>query len=185
MLRSGDRVRITAQLILGKTDEHVWAERYDRDMQDVLILLSEVSRAIAGEVQIRVAGGSKPAPPAEPVAARRVLHGAYEAYLRGRQALLHVMTDPGAARQALDEFQQAVTLDPQLADAWSGVAEANLVLAFFGQAPAFEVLPRTRDAARRAIALDDRQGEAPESGRRYGARIHRAAVGIGQGLSSR
>lgn len=58
-LRAGDKVRITAQLILGRTDEHVWADSYDRDVQDVLALLSDVSRAIAGEVQAKLdpAGG--------------------------------------------------------------------------------------------------------------------------------
>ena len=159
VLRSGNQVRITAQLIRGATDEHVWAESYDRNLEDVLRLLTDVSRAIAGEVRTRVAGGSGPALPPEPAAVPKVRPDAWEAYLRGRQVMIQG-TSTADFRKALEPFQQAVELDPGFAKGWSGVAMANMTLGFFRQAPVAEVLPKAREAALKAIALDDRSGEA-------------------------
>ena len=86
VLRAGDRVRITAQLIRGTTDEHVWAESYDRDLQDVLALLTDVSHAVAGQVQARVDAApgvaGRPAPAVTPRVARRRTRR----YLRGRRS---------------------------------------------------------------------------------------------------
>jgi TolB-like protein len=121
VLRSGSRVRITAQLIRGTTDEHVWAESYDRDLGDILGLLTDVSHAVAGQVQARVDAAPPPvaalpaapqAPP-QPAVTPRVRPEAYEAYLRGRQ----VMADAASMRrlpEAAGLFKQAVTLDPGL-----------------------------------------------------------------------
>jgi TolB-like protein len=160
VLRSGNRVRITAQLIRGSTDEHIWAESYDRNLEDVLQLLRDVSRSIAGEVRLKLAGGSGPALPPEPAAAPKVRPEAWEAYLKGRQVMIQGLLSPADFRKALGPFQQAVDLDPGFAQGWSGLAMVNMALGFFRQAPVAEVLPKAREAALKAIALDDRSGEA-------------------------
>ncbi len=161
VLRSGNQVRITAQLIRGATDEHVWAESYDRKLEDVLQLLRDVSRSIATEVRLKVAGGTGPALPAEPGAAPKVRPEAWEAYLRGRKVIMEGLTlSVSEVWKALGEFRRAVDLDPGFAKGWSGVATANFVLGFFRQAPAAEAIPAAREAALKALALDDQLGEA-------------------------
>jgi eukaryotic-like serine/threonine-protein kinase len=157
VLRAGDRVRISAQLILGQSDEHVWAESYDRDLQDVLTLLSEVSNAIAREVHSRLnAGAGSPAPRRDE---HRVRPEAYDAYLRGRRALMQLTSARGLPA-AREEFQRAIDLDPTFARAWSSHAIAGVSMAFFGQVPAAEVLPGARAAALRALSLDDHDARA-------------------------
>jgi tetratricopeptide (TPR) repeat protein len=175
VLRAGDKVRITAQLILGATDEHVWANSYDRDVQDVLGALSEVSRSIAREVQARLGGqvASASMPPAGPSSAsgpppRRVDPVALDAVLRARQALNNGLISSGGSVRYLTQsvveaqklFQQATTLDPQYADAWSGLAFTTLSQGFFGTRPAQETSPIARDAAGKALEIDPMQGEA-------------------------
>ncbi len=161
ILREGNRVRITAQLIRGSTDEHIWAESYDRDLHDVLRLLSDVSRNIAEEVRLKVAEGRGPTPPPETNAAARVRPEAWDAYLRGRQIVFGLTAiSADKLNRARAEFQSAVDLDPSFARGWSGVAAANFILAFFRQASAAEAIPAAREAALKALALDDRLGEA-------------------------
>jgi TolB-like protein/tetratricopeptide (TPR) repeat protein len=161
VLRTGNRVRITAQLIRGSTDEHVWAESYDRDLGDVLALLTDVSRAVAGQVQARVVDDAVPPAVAapQPVVTPRVRPEAYEAYLRGREVMM------GAASlrrlpEAADLLKQAVTLDPGLAPAWGQFAACAAAQAFLQLGPVSENLALARDAARRALALDPREGSA-------------------------
>jgi TolB-like protein len=159
VLRAGNRVRVSAQLIRGATDEHLWAESYNRDVQDVLGLLNDVSYAIANEVHTTIArGGRTPLPP-EP-RARPVRPEAYDAHLRAHHLLMATRLAPDDLRKVLELQQQSVGLDPEFAEGWSGVAWANFALAFFDAAPASEVIPRAREAAWKALALDDRQGGA-------------------------
>jgi TolB-like protein len=161
VLREGNRVRITAQLIRGATDEHIWAESYDRDLHDVLGLLGDVSRNIAAEVRLKVAEGRGPTPPPETTPAARIRPEAWDAYLRGRQLILGLtLVSADELKRARAEFQSAVDLDPGFAMSWSGVATAEFILAFFRQAPAAEAIPAARKAALKALALDDHQGEA-------------------------
>ncbi len=161
VLREGNRVRITAQLIRGATDEHIWAESYDRNLQDVLRLLSDVSRNIAAEVRLKVAEGRGPTPPPVTAETPRVHPEAWDAYLRGRQIILGLTAvSKDDFRKALAEFQRAVDLDPRFAGGWSGVATVKFISGFFRQEPPATVIPEAREAALKALALDDRQGEA-------------------------
>jgi TolB-like protein/DNA-binding winged helix-turn-helix (wHTH) protein/Tfp pilus assembly protein PilF len=119
--RSGDRVRITAQLIDARTDAHLWAETYQRDMRDVLALQGELSRDIAEEVRIKLT----PEERARATVAATVNPQAYDAYLRGRH--LWLQRNPGAIAGAIDYFQQAVREDPSFALAYSGLADCYWV----------------------------------------------------------
>jgi TolB-like protein/tRNA A-37 threonylcarbamoyl transferase component Bud32 len=161
VLREGNRVRITAQLIRGATDEHIWAESYDRSLEDVLRLLSDVSRSIANEVRLKVAEGRGPTLPPEMAAAPRVRPEAWDAYLRGRQIILGLTgVSKDELLKARAEYQSAVDLDPGFARGWSGVATANLLLGFFRQAPSAEVIPVAREAALKALSQDEDLGAA-------------------------
>jgi TolB-like protein len=158
VLRAGTKVRITAQLILGRTDAHVWADNYDRELQDVLALLSDVSSAIAREVQANLGGAAPPATPAR-TAARPVRPEAYEAYLRG-QYVFNQGVSTVNVKEARNHFEEAVRLDSGFAKGWSGVAACAIAAGIFGQIPAAEAVQAARQAGERALALDDTDGMA-------------------------
>lgn len=158
VLRVGDRVRITAQLVRAETDEHLWAGSYDRDVRDVLTLLADVSGAVAGEIRAAVGGRSPAALPPTPAGQRQVRADAYEAYLRGRYSA-HGLSREGL-ESAVALYRRAIELDPDFAPAWSELAGARAGQAFFGYAPAASVLPQARDEARRALAIDQDNGHA-------------------------
>ena len=152
VLRAGNRVRITAQLIRGANDEHVWAESYDRDVSDVLGLLSEVAEAIAGEVKIALT----PEQQGLLVAAQPVRPEVQEAHLLGRQAA-NEFTREGR-RRAIPLFKQALALDPDFAAAWASLASTELAQALFDGVPTAETRAAADHDAHRAIALDPREG---------------------------
>jgi TolB-like protein/Tfp pilus assembly protein PilF len=155
VLRAGERVRITAQLINAATDTHLWAESYDRDPRDVLALQSDVARAVAGEVrakltpqeQTRLAGG------------RPVNPETYRLCLEGRHFLWTTATEEGL-RKAVERFQRAIDLDPTYAPAYAGLALCYNTGGSRGNKPAYESFPSARAAARRALELDDELAEA-------------------------
>jgi eukaryotic-like serine/threonine-protein kinase len=163
VLRTGSRVRITAQLIRGTTDEHVWAESYDRDLQDVLALLTDVSHAVAGQVQARLDRVAPPGAAQQPAVTPRVRPDAYEAYLRGRQMVLG-SPSPRSFLAAMEHLRQAVALDPGLAPAWGQLAMCAAGQAFFRIGSVSDNLALARDAAGKALAIDPGEGTA------YGAR---------------
>jgi TolB-like protein len=154
VLRSGNRVRITAQLIDGASDEHLWAESYDRDLEDVLELLSEVSRAIAGEIHVVIASVTETGEVESP----KVKPEAYEAYLQGR----HVFNEWNweSRAQGIELLQRAVELDPNLAPAWSALAIAKFFRVFAGLGPERDGVREARAAAHRALELDPDLGGA-------------------------
>ena len=158
VLRTGSKVRITAQLILGATDAHVWADSYDRELQDVLALLSEVSGAIAREVQANLGGAAPPDPPAHAIA-KPVRPEAYEAYLRG-QHVINQSLSAASLKEARGHFEEAVRLDPGFAKGWSGLAACSLIAGVFGRIPAADAARAGREAAQRALAIDESDGEA-------------------------
>ncbi len=159
VLRVGDRVRITAQLVRAATDEHIWAASYDRDLVDVLGLLRETSRDLAGQVRLALGRHPDENADSQPGAVpRQVPPDAYEAYLRA-QAAFNELT-PRGFDSALASYRQALALEPDFALAWGGVANTRAVQAFFGFVPGTSALPEARHAAQRALALDEGLGEA-------------------------
>ena len=152
--RSGDQVRITAQLINARTDTHLWAHSYQRDLKDVLAMQSEVARAIAGEIQVQLTPREK----AQFDRTRPVNPAAHEAYLKG---LYHWNFHTGDELQkAIAEYQRAIAIDPSYALAYVGLADAYHVLPFNGDADPQLVFPKAQEAARKAVELDPQLSRA-------------------------
>ena len=159
IVRSGKRVRITAQLLHGPTDRHLWAETYERDLGDVLRLQSEVAQAIAQQVRAQVS----PQQQARFRAARTVDPEAYEAYSRGRFYMTNVFSMPRELNNARRYFEEAIRKDPGFALAYSGLADSYTYSAFFRQMPADVAYRSAKEAIRKALELDDSIGEAHDT----------------------
>ena len=157
--RSGQRVRITAQLLYGPTDKHIWAETYERDLGDVLSLQSEVAQAIAQQVRAQVT----PQQQARLGSAHPVNPEAYDAYLRGRYYLTNQFTMAQPLNMAKGYFEEAVRKDPSFAVAYSGLADSYAYLAFFQQMSPESAYRSAEEALRKAISLDDSIGEAHDT----------------------
>ena len=157
VLRSGDRVRISAQLTQANPEKNLWAESYERDLLDVLALQREVAQAIAGEVQIKLS--PQEASRLRPVHA--VKPDAYEAYLKGRY-FLNKRDREGVAK-ALQYFKQAVELDPGYALAYAGVADSYVIDGDNEWLPSYEAFPKAKEAASQALEIDDTLAEAHAS----------------------
>jgi tetratricopeptide (TPR) repeat protein len=143
--RVGDNVRITAQLIDAATDQHLWAETYDRDFADVLGLQSEVARAIARELSVTLT----PQEQTRLASARAVNPEAYEAYLQG--TFLSLRPTRPNLETAQRYFELALDKDPNYALAHAGIAWARQQL---GMVPPLQAGPRVVAAAEKALALD-------------------------------
>jgi len=156
VLRAGDRVRITAQLIHAATDQHIWAKSYERDVSNVLALQSEVARAIAEEVQAKLT----PQERARLARVRAVNPAAHEAYLKGRYYWARSTEE--AVRKSIEYFGEAVTKDPNYALAYAGLADAYNQLAnpILEIVPQSAVIPKVKAAATKALELDDNLAEA-------------------------
>ena len=152
--RSGDRVRITAQLIQGPSDKHIWANSYERDLRDVFALEREVSGDIAHQVQAQLT----PRTPTHIGQSRPVDPKALEAYLQGNYHLKKGMTGvrDKELRLAGEYFQQAVDAAPDFVLAYVGLAEAHNVLLW----PSSEDFGIMKGAAEKAVALDQASSEA-------------------------
>jgi TolB-like protein len=155
--RSGERLRISAQLIHASTDTHLWAESYDRDLRDVLALQSEVAQAIAREIQVKLT----PLDQARFAYAHRVDPEAYDAYLQGRY---HWNRRTGAGLQpAVQYFEKAIAKDPAYAAAYAGLADCLSVLGFSGFVSPEEGCRKAKVLAMQALELDPSLADAHAS----------------------
>jgi eukaryotic-like serine/threonine-protein kinase len=145
--RAGSRVRVTAQLVSTADGSHVWSERYDRELTDVLQLEDEIAQAIAARLRVELAGGPRTPPPSvgNP--------DAYTAYLEGRHHFAR--GTPDALRQALACYERATALDPGFALAYDSLAELHWYLGFFGHVPPRDAFAVSTFNALRALELDD------------------------------
>jgi tetratricopeptide (TPR) repeat protein len=157
VLRAGNRVRVTAQLIHAPTDEHLWAEHYARDYRDILALQGELARSIAARVEIELT----PDEESRLTSTRAVDPEAHEAVLRGHY-FVNQYTEK-ALKESIRHFEQALELDPDYAPAHAGLAGAYTRLALTGGAAPSEVLPRARAAALIALEIDDALSDAHQS----------------------
>ena len=181
--RDGDRVRITAELIEARTDQHLWTETYDRDLRDILNLQSQVALAIASairaklspsdrsslegvsrssqsaldpsplETAIRTGESSKPSASINPLA--------YDLYLKGRHFWNNQVSDDDF-RKAVEHYQRALEIDPQSALTYSGLAHCSLLMGTgeYGLRAPSEMMEKAKVAALKALSIDDSIAEA-------------------------
>jgi TolB-like protein/DNA-binding winged helix-turn-helix (wHTH) protein/Flp pilus assembly protein TadD len=156
VVRSGERVRLTAQLIHARTDRHLWAESYERDLRDILALQSEVARAIANKIRVQVT----PQEQTHLAQARSVNTEAYTTYLKGRY-FWNQRTEE-KLRKAIEYFEDAIKKDANFAPAYSGLADSYGLFGFsqYAALPPTEAERRAEAAARKALELDDTLAEA-------------------------
>ena len=149
--KSGERVRITAQLIDGATSAHVWSETYDRNVQDVFGVQTAIATAVADALQIKLRSSDVPR------RAETSSTQAYESYLQGRH--LFNRRSGSDLVQAKTHFEQAVKIDPGYARAWAALAGVYLVMHYEGpELP--DAMSKWREAAQRAVALAPDLAEA-------------------------
>ena len=174
--RDGDRVRITAELIEGRTDQHLWTESYDRDLSDILALQSQVAAAIATEIRAKLSPSNESLPGSaldpslletiDPTSdsikpSTSVNPKAYDLYLRGRYFWNNRATDEDF-RKAIEYYKRAIEIDPQSALPYAGLAHCLFLMGageYGFRAPA-EVMPKAKEAALRALSFDDSIAEA-------------------------
>ena len=154
--RSGERVRITVQLIDAETDDHLWAETYDQELTaaNVFAIQSDVARQIASALEATLVAG-------EPVESRPPPTESLEAYDRLTEARFLLSTrDHENMLRSVDLYGEAIALDSNYAPAYTGLAEAYLLLYSWDQLTLEEINPVVESALDRALALDPLQGEA-------------------------
>ena len=151
--RAGKRLRITTELVNAEDGYQLWSERYDRELKDIFDIQDEIARTIAERLEVTLTG--KTEAPLAPRATDNIK--AYEAYLKGRGLLYK------RGRFILDAltcFEEAVALDPDYALAWSGLADGRSTLGYFGMVAPHATMPKAKEAATRAVQLDDSLAEA-------------------------
>jgi TolB-like protein/Tfp pilus assembly protein PilF len=154
--KSGNRLRITAQLVNAADGYHLWSERYDREMKDIFDVQDEITLAVVEALKVRLLGERKSAVLKRPTRSPE----AYEFYLRG-QSHFNKWT-PVDFQKAIENFERAIAIDPGYASAYAGVADAYTELSFFSFSSR-DAGPKAREAANKALQLDDSLGEAHNS----------------------
>jgi TolB-like protein/Tfp pilus assembly protein PilF len=143
--KSGDEVRITAQLIDTRSGYHLWSEKYDRKLTSIFAVEDEISKAIADKLKVQMAGAG-----GQSLLTQKAIDPlAHDFYLRGLTLLA-----ARSVKEAADAFQQAVAIDPGYAQGWAALAEAEALLPAYTLTPAPASYARSLDAARHALALD-------------------------------
>jgi serine/threonine protein kinase/tetratricopeptide (TPR) repeat protein len=154
VLRSGDSVRISAQLIQAPSDRHLWGESYERHLRNVLALQDEVARAIAEEVRIKLS----PQEQDQLAHARAVIPEAHESYLRGRYEWNKRTAE--SLTKSIEYFNRAIEKDPSFALAYAGLADSYFTISDYSVVPIRESRPKSNAAALKALELDDTLVEA-------------------------
>lgn len=155
--RVGDRVVVRAQLIQAAWDRHIWAETFERDERDLLMLQADIALAIAQAVRLQI----RPDEQQRLARSRAVDPEAYDAYLRGR--FEWIRRTPAGMLQAIKYFEESIARDPRYAPAYSGLSDTYRFLHMQGLAPPAQAMPQAEMAAKQALELDDSLAEAHAS----------------------
>ena len=155
--RSGNRVRIDAQLIEAAADRYLWAKSYERDIQDVLALQGEIARAIVSEIKIRLTSKDH----ARLINSPPVNREAYDAYLKGR--FFWNKRTAEALKTGIAHFEDAANKDPGYAPAYAGLADSYDVAPFYSVMIPTEAYPRAKSAAQKALEIDPDLADAHTS----------------------
>jgi len=150
--KDGSRLRVTAQLNSVNDGYHLWSETYERELKDVFTVQDEISRSIVNTLEVRLASSSRPTRP-EPGNLET-----YDLYLQGRYHWSRWRME--GAEKAIQYYEQAISKDPKYAPAYAGVADSYTWLGFFGALPPSQAMPKARQFAQKAIALDPSSAEA-------------------------
>ena len=152
--RSGDRVRITVQLINTRDGYHLWSERYDRQIKDIFDVQDEITLAVVDVLKVKLLGEEKAA------VLKRYTDNteAYELYLKGR--FYWQQLSPDSQRRGIENFQRAIDIDPQYAPAYSGLSDCYSAIGWIRSAPLAETFAKARAAATKALEIDPRLAEA-------------------------
>jgi TolB-like protein/DNA-binding winged helix-turn-helix (wHTH) protein len=156
VIRSGQRVRVTAQLIQAPTDRHLWAETYDRDLGNILGLQGEVADAIAQQVRAQLT----PTQRAQLRSEHPVNSAAYDVYLRGRLLFTAEFTKPDSLRKAQQYFEESLQKDPNFALGYAGLADTYVFLAYAGALQKDQAYQSAKEELAKALQLDEMIGEA-------------------------
>lgn len=151
--KSGTRIRMTVQLVDASTEERIWSDEYDRELEDVFAIQRDIAQRIAKALKVRIAKDVRER------GTRKL--DAYALYLKGRLAL-GARTE-SSLKQAVGHFEQALILDSAYALAYTGLSDANAVLALLEFVPPHEAFPRAKAAAERALEIDPGLAEAHTS----------------------
>jgi adenylate cyclase len=151
--KSGSRIRITVQLIDTKNDDHLWAESYDRNMEDIFEVQSDIAENVADALKMRLLDQEKQQIEKKPT--RNI--GAYTLYLKGRYYWNE--RNKESLEKAIKYFEEAVKRDPEFALAYSGLADSYIVLVDHGYLTRSEGYANAREEATKALELDDTLAE--------------------------
>ena len=157
VVRAGDQIRITTQLIYGPSDKQLWAEEYQRALRDVLSLQREVARDVAQEVRVTLT----PSDQRRLATAGAIDPAAYETYLRGRS--YWNQRNEASLHKAIEQFSKAAEIEPTYAAAYSGIADCYTTMGYLSYMDPLDAFPQARTAATKAIELDPTLAEAHAS----------------------
>ena len=151
--KSGNRLRITVQLVSAADGYHMWSERYDREMKDIFDVQDEITLAVVDALKVKLLGEEKA------VVLRRHIENteAYELYLKGRYYNnKHTIED---WLKGIEYFEKAIEIEPEYAPAYAQIGLSYITLSFFGLSSPHETLPRGKEVVTRALEIDDRLAE--------------------------
>ncbi|HET7228341.1 MAG TPA: tetratricopeptide repeat protein, partial [Chthoniobacterales bacterium] len=155
--RTADTVRVNVQLVKAETDNHLWADTFDRKLTDVFQIESDIAKTIAEKLQAKLTGSEEHALSIKPTADSE----AHQLYLQGR--FIWNRRTGGNLKKALSYFQDAVKKDPGYALAYTGIADSCALIPVYGAGAPKEYYPRAKAAAEKALQLDDTLAEAHTS----------------------
>lgn len=157
--KSGDRLRITAQLVSASDGFHLWSETYNRELEDVFAIQDEIANSIADRVRAALLRDGPAAVGDKPLVKRHTEDvSAYNLYLKGRYSWSK--RTAGALRRGVRFFEQAIAIDPTYALAYAGLADSYSLLGWYRYLPSGEAFEKTRTAAQTAVEIDDSLAEA-------------------------
>jgi len=152
--KAGNRVRVTIQMVEANTDKHLWADSFDRDLEDIFAIQSEVAKRVASDLKVRLLSTEKRDIERKPTASVE----AYQLYLKGRYHFNQRTRD--SFDEAMSFFQEAVKLDPKCAIAYAGISDSYHLCCHRGWNTPEQAFPLMRDSANKALEIDPRLAEA-------------------------
>lgn len=151
VLKLGNKMRITVQLVDTTTEEHLWANRYDRDIDNIFKIQDDIAKRVSKALKMKLSGSEAKSRTTKDL-------GAYTHYLRGRRFLYGRTADETS--ESIKQFELAVARDPKYAPAYAGLADAYYLRGYYGFAPVMESYLKAHEYATRALGIDESLAEA-------------------------